>query len=771
LLIGVFAAVLITVFGALVSIDMLQRPIESVPLDAGWIGLLLIFVNGFFLSILLDKDKVVVIERLLLTTGLGFGLNFVLMIPLGVAWEISRLSVVLAQLIALITLGSLAFVRGFRPNANVLSLQTRNIQVNKQTVLQAFLIAIVSSLAILSFYNAISLPPTEWDSLAYGVNYARIMFQNGHIPLIAGPSIGIEMSAAYPPGVQVVATTLYTFAGNANDFYYRILSPIFSIAVLLVTYKFATALTKNRMFSVFAVSALSLVPYFWELFTQETYLMALTLMLTCCAYFFYKAHGATVGEVKKYEVLGVLFGAFAALTSYFGLFAFGILLIYSLHKKVGIKKTALLSAFGLAVILPWYFRNLVLLGSPIYPFFGVGKFLDPLLLSSTTQHFRHYTLDPLNNLMTNTCKIGAILLVVGILFFTFYKPRKELRLALPLYLLFAGVAVMAFHVAFPRYLIIALPTLAVLLAYAFTLLPHRVRVRQAATLLFMVLVILGSTVMLPYANTVKPHSQPGETRAEYVSRLFEEGDACQWINENTPDNARIATFDIKNYYLNRNVLSLDGNESAPLYHITGIDEALAFLQSKGVIYILSVPWASINDSRMPPAYNWCIITKYLGNTTYLPLVFIGQNGTAVYHVGPLDIQTAAQAFIQRNLVYPSRQFSVNVTITNSTYPYEGEAYLPIPVDYRGLNITASVRASVPLEVHLLRGITPNFAADTWFNSNLEHSPYGLPENTTTTFREPWNVGFGGYFTIRVIDKETDFQAPFNVTVNIAFTNP
>jgi hypothetical protein len=745
---------------------MLQKPIESVPLDAGWIGLLLIFVNGFFLSILLDKDKVGIIERLLLTTSLGFGLNFALMIPLGVVWEISQLSVVLAQLITLLSLGSLTFARGFRPRANALSLQTRNVQVNRQTVLQVFLVGIICSLVILSLYNAISLPPTEWDSLAYGVNYARIIFQNGHIPLIAGPSIGIEMSAAYPPGVQVTASLLYTFAGNANDFYYRILSPIFSIVVLLVVYKFASELTKNRTFSLFAVSALTLIPYFWELFIQETYLMALTLMLTGCAYFFYRAHDTVVEKAKKYEVLGVLFGAFAALTSYFGLFAFGILLIYSLYTKIGIKKTVLLSALGLAVILPWYSRNMVLLGSPIYPFFGVGKFLDPLLLSSTTQHFRHYALNPLYNLTSNTCKIGVVLLVVGIVFFTFYKPRKDLRLALPLYLLFAGITVMAFHVAFPRYLIIALPTLAALFAYALTLLPRIFKVRKIAAFMFIMFVILGSAAVLPYANTVKPHSQPGETRAEYVSHVFDEGDAWQWINEKTPTTARIATFDIKNYYLNRSVLALDGNESVPLYKITDINEALAFLQSRGVCYVLSVPWASQADDRSPPAYNWCIITKYLGNTTYLPLVFVGQNGTAIYHVGPLDIQTAAQAFKERNLVYPSKQFSVNVTVTNSSYPYVGEVYLPIPVEYRGLNITASARASVPLEVHLLRGVTPNFAADTWFNSNLAHSKYFLPENTTTAFENPWTIGFGGYFTIRVVDNEKNFQAPFNVTVNI-----
>jgi hypothetical protein len=758
---------MIAIFAVLAAANMLQTPMESAPVDAGWLGLLLVFANGFFLSVLLDKGKVGIIERMLLTIGLGFGLNFVFMLLLGILWQISLVTVLVTQLGVLIALCVSAFARRFRVTFSASPLQTRNVEVNKQAILQIFLIALVCSLVLLSLYDTLSLPATEWDSLAYGVNYARIIFQNGHIPLIAGPSIGIEMSAPYPPGVQVAAASLYTLAGSANDFYYRLLSPIFSVAILLVTYKFAMQFNKNRTFSIFAVSALTLVPFFWMLFIQETYLVALTLMLTLCAYFFYKAYGADSDEAKKYAVIGVLFGAFAALTSYIGLFAIGILLVYALHKRIGVKRVALLSALGLAVIFPWYLRNTVLLGNPVYPFLGIGKFLDPLLLSSTTQHFQNYTLDPLFNWITIICKVGVALLVVGIAFYTFYKPRKELRFALPLYLLLVSVAVMAFHVAFPRYLIIALPVLAVLFSYGFTLLPNRSRLPQIVAV-FISVVILTSAVMLVYANNVKPVSQPGETKADYLSHVFEEGDAWQWINENTPTDARIATFDIKEYYLNRGILALDGNESAPLYKMKSIQEALSFLQDRGVSYVLSVPWASPTDDRLPPAYNWCILTKYLGNTTYLPLVFVGSNGTAVYHVGPLDMQTINEAFAERSLIYPLKQFLVNVTITNSFYPYMGEFYLPIPVDYRGLNITASVFSSHPLEVHLWNGLTPTYVADNPVNFMIAHSPYGLLGNRTAAFT--WKIDKAGYFTIRVVDKDKIFQAPFNVTVNIAFTS-
>jgi hypothetical protein len=269
------------------------------------------------------------------------------------------------------------------------------------------------------------------------------------------------MSAAYPPGIQLTAASLYTLAGSANDFYYRLLSPIFSLATLLVTYKFAQQLTKNRAFSIYAVSELCAIPYFWELFIQETYIMALTFMLTCSVFYFYKAYSSDSAGATKYEVLGVLFCCFAALTSYMGLFGFGILLLYALHRKPSLRRLGGLTALAALIVFPWYVRNLVLLGNPLYPFFGIGKYLDPLLLSSTTQHFQHYSLLPEYFWIGTLSKVGAAVLVVVIGYLTFSK-RRDFAMALPYYLLFACFVIMGLHVAFPRYLILALPALVVL---------------------------------------------------------------------------------------------------------------------------------------------------------------------------------------------------------------------------------------------------------------------------------------------------------------------
>jgi len=761
LLASVSIVSLIALFLFLSSTNVFPQPIESIPVDGGWLGVFFILANGFFLSYILYQNKLGVTERLLLAIGLGFGLNFAVMIILGVLWEFSLLTVLAAHLVMFITLSGTAVLRGFRIKLGTFFLNKQiDFKITLRDILPLSLVAIIGALVILGLYKTLALPATEWDSLGYGLYYAKIIFEQGKIPLIAGPSIGLEMSASYPPGVQLTAVSMYTLAGNANDFYYRILSPIFSLATVLVTYKFARLLSKNRTFSLFAVAALCTVPYFWELFILETYLTALTFMITISAFFFFKAHNATPSDAQKYEIIGLLFCGFAALTSYIGLVSFGILVLYALQKKLAPKRFIELIVIGLAIVLPWYARNFILLGNPLYPFLGIGKYLDPFLRNSTLLHFQHYTLLPLHQLATTLSQIGACLTIIAVVYLTFSK-RKNLFYAMAVYVLFLCLAIMAFHVAFPRYLIIATPILAVVFSTVFTLKPRMPKLSQVTAVGLMALIILSSVFMLPF--TVKPQPEPGEDKWSYQARTFEEGDAWKWINENTPANARIATFDIKYYYIERDVMPLDGNESAPLYKMKTIEESIEFLQDRGVTHILSVPWASQPDNRVPPAYENCTLTKYLG-TRYLPPLFIGVNGTAVYNVGPIDEETLCQTFAQKNMILPLKDITFNLTITNTTQPSMGKLYLPIPVDYRGGLMIATVTSCKAINVNLMRGIaSTDDISRTWF---------GLCNNTVGFENSGfiWRTEKAGYYTVHIIDAENSPSNAFNVTVNLRFYN-
>jgi hypothetical protein len=735
---------------------------------------LFIFANGFFLSIVLSPQKSGVLERLVLTVGLGFGVTFAVMALVGVFWVFSFFSVALIQTVTFLVLFSAAVLRGFRVNFNTLPrLKPASVQLTNPYILCILLLSIIFLLAFYAFFNAVTLPAVEWDSLAYGVNYAKIIYQNGNVPLIAGPSIGIEMSAAYPPGVQLTAVSMYAFAGEANDFYYRVLSPIFSLATLIVVYNFSRILNKDRVLAVYAVTALVLTPFFWELFLQETYLTALTFMLTLCAFFFYKARSSAPSDTRKYEIIGALFCGFASLTSYIGLLSFGIMLLYAVHQRLTAKRLAPLVILAVVIMLPWYIRNFILLGDPVYPFLGVGNYLDPLLRSSTLQHFQHYTLLPVYWWTALLCKVGAVLLGIGLLFFTFSSKKRDFKWAMPLYLVLVSVGIMALHVAFPRYVVLALPVLAVVFSTLIKGFPKRFTMPKATSVIIISLIVLTSFVMVFYINTVKPSVEAGEDKAKYLSRLFEEGDAWQWINTNTPSDVRIATFDIKEYYLNRSILTLDGKEAAPLYQMDTIQESMAFLQDHAVGYILSVPWASSNDTRQPPAYTWCPLTKHLGDPEYFPAVFVGKNGTTIYHVGEIAVDTIYQSFAEKNLAPPLKHVTVNLTISDTSKVTQ--CYVPIPVDYRAGNITMEVICSKPLGIELWNEVIPTNQMENPMESPSKN--FIIANSTLVTgFDVPapvlsWVIDKGGYFTIRLVDREKSLWEPINLVLNIYLYSP
>jgi len=756
--------------------NVLQAPIEQIPLNDGWIGFAFILVDGFLLSHVMVKDEVDFTERLLLSIGLGFGLTYTIMILIGILWEISLLAIILTQVILLLALLIIAFYRGLKLNFKSY-FRTQEKDSGRISILdlpKIILLLIISTYVIIAIYQAIAFPAIEWDSLAYGVNYAKIIFENGKIPLIAGPSIGLEMSANYPPAVQSLAVYLYVLAGDANDFYYRILQPIFGLATMIITYKFTMVLTKNKTTSVFAIFILSAIPVFWDLFVHETYLMCLTLMLMLSTYFFFKAYNSNDSDAKKYEIIGTLFCGFSALTSYIGVFSFGLLLLYAMNRRLHVKRSVWLGILAFVVILPWYVRNLLLLGNPVYPFFGFGNYLDVLLRNSTTQHFQNWLKTPPFDVISTICKIGSSILLLAIIYLTIAK-QKHFLAVLPLYLLFIGAIIMAVHIPFSRYGIMALPALAMIVAVRIKLLLSRHNLVENITATVLILLILVSSVAaLPYINFFKPTPVLGDDKWSYLSQVFAEADAWKWINENTLPNDRIATYDIKTYYIERDTMPLDGNEAAPLYEMNTIEESINFLKERNITYVLSVPWTAPLDTRMPPAYKWCVLTRYLGDPRYLPPVYVDLNGTAVYHVGSAEEKTVYASFSQEGFAPPMKHVEINLTITNDTYPSSGKFYMPIPVDYREGLMVASVNSSKHLvNVELWKEIILEH-----YNTNKLHQPELLKEWPTQSANNSgvenpsfiWQIDRAGYFTFLITDQEEKYTGNFNVTVDIRFYN-
>ena len=123
-------------------------------MDGGWIGFVFIFVNGFLFSYVLARDGVDTTERLLLSIGLGFGLASVVLILIGVLWEFSLLTIILTQVILLITLFTAAVYRGLKLNFDgLLWVRKKNGRMSTLNILSAIMLIVISIFVIVAIYK------------------------------------------------------------------------------------------------------------------------------------------------------------------------------------------------------------------------------------------------------------------------------------------------------------------------------------------------------------------------------------------------------------------------------------------------------------------------------------------------------------------------------------------------------------------------------------------------------------------------------------------
>ena len=393
-------------------------------------------------------------------------------------------------------------------------------------------------------------------------------------------------------------------------------------------------------------------------------------------------------------------------------------------------------------------------------------------------------------------KIGATLLVIAIAYLTFSKQKnlltilpsklkKTLLKSIPSYLqdsffiivlsylLLIGILIMVIHLPFPRYLVIALPCSAIFFSIIIKSFLTMNNLTRAFAVTLISMVVISSIVVLPYMNSAKPTARPSDDKWSYLIHVFREADAWKWINENTPLDARIATYDIKEYYLERDILLLDGNESAPLYKIDTIEEGIDFLQNKRITYVLSVPWASPTDPRLPPAYKSCVLTRYLGDPRYLPPVYVGANGATVYYVGPIDEKTIYDQFAQKEFAPPIKHVTINATATNNTHPYIGRLYMSLPVDYREGKMIFSANSYQSLEVELWTGLIPAEMIADPVGEFIFVKKWFIQSNNSSDIENPsfeWQVDRAGYFTFRIVNREETTAEDFGVTLDLKFYN-
>jgi len=732
----------------------------------GMIAFALIMLKGFLIENILFNDTSR-IEKVCLITGLGFGITSLQVAILSYLKTLYPMALIFLDstfTAALIFTWLLKKPKiSTSPSRYLVNLRSKIFPISRLISKNPREIAIILAVGLLlaaDSYYAIAAA-VEFDSLAYLVQYARIIYANHGVLDLYGPSLGLEMSAAYPIGFQALGVYFYEYVGLADDFYMRILPPIFYLLLLLACYLFSSQFfedEKNRLLSLFAVSSTLILNYYVAL--SSHYITYLAFLETLALNFLVKFPRF---REKKFLFISAVFGGFASLVSYLGLCSIIFLLIILLYGRV--KPSLSLKALLINLSIPsiYLIRNFILAGDPIYPFL---TFSSDKLWILRRQHFYIQSIyaglqisNPFSivEFLMMRClgtrpwlTIGLLVAPIIIAFLLRKEGLKSMKTEEKVLHIFFAAAIFCFFLTstFERYILPFIGIYACI--YIWTGKKTReLKMRKLAFFLTLILIYSYSFTLGASLGGYRTFNSEGGSKdaLDYLGYYYKDDAECwRWINEHTDPNDKVASFEIRHYYIDRDVFLLDGKEAAPLYRSNlTIDEALNYLKRRGVKYILSPSWVSM--SGIMPTYKNLIITPYLGNPNYLPAIYV-HGSSAIYHLGPLDTDSLVAEYLSNKTIPPllGLNIDLNITLQNSIAVYS----LEVPGDYhQKANLTVEIISeSSPTTIEILDGTPKDIES---INSPMTSLPSRYVSGNT---RLNWLLQSGSHIlVIRSIDDQ------------------
>ena len=265
--------------------------------------------------------------------------------------------------------------------------------------LSAGMIGIISALMV---WHGIASPETYWDSLILYMGYARKMFLLEGFPFKAVGQVGIGLGANYPHQVAVLSATTAKMAGQWNDIVCQLLPPVLSIGWIVFVYATVMCMMRDRLVAVSAALLVRSVPY-GLCYSQFASDYAFAVFYT--AAFLYVSVLYVRRALPGLLVLAMVLAAIAMHINYLmGVLYFtGLFLLAASHLGnyydgrvpfAGLLRSPWFIAsvlFSIALAVPWYVRNWVLTGNPVYAFFpGIfgGVRINPEVMASAVVEWK-----------------------------------------------------------------------------------------------------------------------------------------------------------------------------------------------------------------------------------------------------------------------------------------------------------------------------------------------------------------------------------------------
>ena len=727
-------------------------PIAGVPW-AFLATLEVLFLGATSAYLLLNNEKDTTI-KIITSLGLGFGLTGLITIILGVSGNLYQAPLNIAiLLVGVVSLSAIVYRKKRNQNVTLKQCFTLHFQLGFKLPpnLKFWLPACIAVAVIFffSFYHALLTVVVHWDATVYHAAMSVIMYNEHVIPVMAGPSIGIEMSANFPPLFSALGAYYYIQMGAVEDFFLRAIPPVMGLLTVLATYKIGEVIHSKKL-GVTAALFLAVTPLFFRYSIYATSYSTLTFFCTVSILFLLL--GIVRGNSKYWVAAGVFLG-FGALTSYIALylapFFIVALLFYFIQKKdapkLPVKHIAIFLIAAVAVGGVWYARNQVLVGNPIYPnaYTVLGGInIDPTIMNTTVVGIKISAQSSFfgdeNGILTRAMifltyrtSFPAISLftVLALALLPLENKRFWLLAVWPLSLSLLVLSGVSW--GFPRHLVFAMPGFALLSALpiikalekcknydlkgAQTKL-HKINsrlnfVKATNAVRLTLVVILFVSFLFPSLTLVMggkiyqenlgdevPKDEylwflenPNADTWTVLNRLYPEAAAWQYINANLTAGEKVGTVENRIYYVkncsNDVFFYLDGWEARELYNITDPTAMVQFLRSNNVSIIVDVLWA-----RMHGHFDVLPMAKYLGTPSpFFPMILnYNDSNPAIYNVGPFKTPLTDNS---KTLVSISQKGWGELRFTNGVYSQSvlagndsARLYVATP-DLTALNIT------------------------------------------------------------------------------------
>ncbi len=688
------------------SINYTPIQIEGIPL--AFLATVEILILGAISSRTLLANEKDVLIKFISALGLGVGFTGLITIILGIFGNLFQLPLNIAILLLCVGFLLVHFYRQKgKEKPSVREFLKTYFVIGKLRRPNNFGLLLLACLAsgiifFFCFYHALLTVIVHWDATVYHAVMPVLMYKNHGIPLLAGPSIGIQMSANFPPLFSALGAFYYIQIGLIEDFYLRAIPPVMGVLTSLTTYKIGDVLA-GKKYGIISALFLTITPLFFRYSIYATCYSMLTFFCSVSVLFLFLAINR---EDKRYWIMCGVFYGFTLLTSYLAIYLAPFFVIalfyYFIEKKDGfranMKIVLLLSASALIIGGVWYLRNLVLLGNAVYPngYTTLGGInIDPLIMETTIEGIKRSAtasffggdvplLEKISIFITYKIHFPSIsfLTILGIALLPTQSKKFWLVLAWPLILSLAILGGLTW--GFPRHIMFTLPGFALLSALpivkaiekcekydrnlihqpknTFSQIRNKMSSPRKSDLLrigiAIILIIaflfpsltfcMGGKVVLdnledkPQSNYLFFLENPNAEKWLALKNIIAESNSWKWLDAHLVEGEKVATIENSIYYIkncgNEYFFYLDGWEARQLYSITDLATILHYLQSENVTYVFDVMWAHEHGH-----FEILPMTQFLG-TPFFPQIKYGV-GSPIYKVGPIENPTITKSVL------------------------------------------------------------------------------------------------------------------------------